>query len=98
MHKILIVDDESGIRQSLKGVLEDEGYKAAAVESGEAVHAGEPDVEKHEIHWTLLELSEAGFGGVRRIDLVAFVFEHAAKGFTNLWFVVNDEDVRHECC
>ena len=28
MHNILIVDDESGIRQSLKGVLEDEGYKA----------------------------------------------------------------------
>jgi CheY-like chemotaxis protein len=25
MHNILIVDDESGIRQSLKGVLEDEG-------------------------------------------------------------------------
>ncbi len=36
MHSILIVDDESGIRQSLKGVLEDEGYKAAAVENGEA--------------------------------------------------------------
>jgi two-component system nitrogen regulation response regulator NtrX len=36
MHSILIVDDESGIRQSLKGVLEDEGYKAAAVESGES--------------------------------------------------------------
>src|SRR5216683_6934521 len=36
MHSILIVDDESGIRQSLKGVLEDEGYKAAAAESGEA--------------------------------------------------------------
>src|SRR5438874_12113806 len=36
MHNILIVDDESGIRQSLKGVLEDEGYKVATVESGEA--------------------------------------------------------------
>ncbi|HKU21225.1 MAG TPA: sigma-54 dependent transcriptional regulator [Terriglobales bacterium] len=36
MHNILIVDDEAGIRQSLKGVLEDEGYKVAAVESGEA--------------------------------------------------------------
>ena len=35
MHNILIVDDESGIRQSLKGVLEDEGYKVSAVESGE---------------------------------------------------------------
>ena len=36
MHNILIVDDESGIRQSLKGVLEDEGYKASAADSGEA--------------------------------------------------------------
>ncbi len=30
MHNILIVDDESGIRESLKGVLEDEGYKASS--------------------------------------------------------------------
>ncbi len=36
MHNILIVDDEAGIRQSLRGVLDDEGYTAVAVESGEA--------------------------------------------------------------
>jgi two-component system nitrogen regulation response regulator NtrX len=36
MHNILIIDDETGIRESLTGVLEDEGYKAAAAESGEA--------------------------------------------------------------
>jgi two-component system, NtrC family, nitrogen regulation response regulator NtrX len=35
MHKILIVDDETGIRESLEGVLADEGYEAASVESGE---------------------------------------------------------------
>ena len=35
MRNILIVDDESSIRQSLQGALEDEGYKAATVESGE---------------------------------------------------------------
>lgn len=34
--RILVVDDEPGIRQSLCGVLEDEGYVAEAVESGEA--------------------------------------------------------------
>ncbi len=34
--RILVVDDEPGIRQSLSGVLEDEGYLARAVESGEA--------------------------------------------------------------
>src|SRR5580700_2571399 len=35
MHKILIVDDETGIRESLQGVLADEGYETASVESGE---------------------------------------------------------------
>ncbi len=33
--KILIVDDETGIRDSLTGVLADEGYAASSVESGE---------------------------------------------------------------
>jgi len=36
MPNVLIVDDEPGIRQSLKGVLEDEGLKSALAESGEA--------------------------------------------------------------
>jgi len=36
MHNILIVDDEKDIRSSLKGALEDEGYKALVAESGEA--------------------------------------------------------------
>ncbi len=35
MSSILIVDDESSIRESLCGVLEDEGHKAAGVASGE---------------------------------------------------------------
>jgi two-component system nitrogen regulation response regulator NtrX len=34
-HSILIVDDEPGIRQSLTGVLEDEGFEVSTVESGE---------------------------------------------------------------
>ena len=35
MSSILIVDDESGIRDSLRGVLDDEGFRTEAVESGE---------------------------------------------------------------
>jgi two-component system nitrogen regulation response regulator NtrX len=35
-YAILIVDDESGIRQTLRGVLEDEGFAVEAVSSGEA--------------------------------------------------------------
>jgi len=34
--RILVVDDEPGIRQSLSGVLEDEGYSVSTSESGEA--------------------------------------------------------------
>jgi two-component system nitrogen regulation response regulator NtrX len=34
--RVLVVDDEPGIRQSLGGVLEDEGYLVHSVESGEA--------------------------------------------------------------
>jgi two-component system, NtrC family, nitrogen regulation response regulator NtrX len=33
--RVLVVDDEPGIRQSLCGVLEDDGYVCSAVESGE---------------------------------------------------------------
>ena len=33
--RVLIVDDEPGIRESLSGVLEDEGFQSSAVESGE---------------------------------------------------------------
>src|SRR5207302_4617282 len=36
MLNILIVDDEPSIRDSLQGVLEDEGYDAAATDSGES--------------------------------------------------------------
>ncbi len=36
MNSILVVDDEADIRKSLRGVLEDEGYKVFAAESGEA--------------------------------------------------------------
>src|SRR4051812_31752112 len=35
-HRVLVVDDEPGIRRSLSGVLEDEGYAVESAESGEA--------------------------------------------------------------
>ena len=33
--KILIIDDERGIRSSLKGILEDEGYSIETTNTGE---------------------------------------------------------------
>src|SRR6266545_3953683 len=41
-HRVLVVDDEPGIRQSLSGVLEDEGYTVGTAESGEACLAALP--------------------------------------------------------
>jgi two-component system, NtrC family, nitrogen regulation response regulator NtrX len=40
--RLLLVDDEPGIRRSLAGILEDEGYVVDAVESGEACLAALP--------------------------------------------------------
>src|SRR5579885_157867 len=40
--KILVVDDEPAIRQSLSGVLEDEGYAVSSVEAGEGCLAALP--------------------------------------------------------
>ena len=33
--KILVIDDEAGIRSSLKGILEDEGYSVRTTDTGE---------------------------------------------------------------
>ncbi len=41
-HRVLVVDDEPAIRQSLSGVLEDEGYIVESAESGEACLAALP--------------------------------------------------------
>jgi len=40
--RILVVDDEPGIRQSLSGILQDDGYSVEAVDSGEACLAALP--------------------------------------------------------
>src|SRR5712692_9997374 len=53
MHNILIVDDEKDIRSSLKGALEDEGYKALVAESGEACLEM---MEKHAFEVVLLDV------------------------------------------
>src|ERR1051326_5986586 len=36
MHSVLVVDDEREIRESLRGILEEEGYKVLQAENGEA--------------------------------------------------------------
>ncbi|HYN15242.1 MAG TPA: sigma-54 dependent transcriptional regulator [Terriglobales bacterium] len=67
MHNILIVDDEPGIRQSLKGVLEDEGYKTVAVESGEACLQA---LEKHGFDVVLLDIWLPGIDGLEALERI----------------------------
>src|SRR5215471_2030244 len=67
MANILIVDDESGIRQSLKGILEDEGYKASAAESGEDCL----DVlNKHAFDVVLLDVWLPGMDGLETLQKI----------------------------
>src|SRR5690348_1767464 len=67
MHNILIVDDEAGIRQSLKGVLEDEGYKAALADSGEACLE---ILDKRPFEVVLLDIWLPGMDGLETLQKI----------------------------
>jgi two-component system nitrogen regulation response regulator NtrX len=67
MHSILIVDDEAGIRQSLKGALEDEGYKAATAESGEACLEM---LKKRPFDVVLLDIWLPGMDGLEALEKI----------------------------
>ena len=67
MHNILIVDDQAAIRQSLKGVLEDEGYKVAGAESGEACLEA---VHKREFDLVLLDVWLPGMDGLEALQKI----------------------------
>jgi two-component system, NtrC family, nitrogen regulation response regulator NtrX len=59
--KVLIVDDEAGIRQSLCGVLGDENYQCFAVESGEACL---PELARESYEAVLLDIWLPGLDGL----------------------------------
>ncbi|MCU1298437.1 MAG: two component, sigma54 specific, transcriptional regulator, Fis family [Acidobacteriaceae bacterium] len=67
MHNILIVDDEPSIRHSLKGVLEDEGYKAAVAESGESCLDA---VRKKTFDVILLDVWLTGMDGLETLSKI----------------------------
>ena len=67
MHKILIVDDESGIRDSLRGILEDDGYRTAEAESGEACLAL---LGKQEFDLVLLDVWLPGLDGLEALEKI----------------------------
>lgn len=63
-HSILIVDDEPGIRQSLSGVLEDEGFEVSTAESGEECLRV---VEKRLFSCVLLDVWLPGIDGIETL-------------------------------
>ena len=69
MHSILVVDDERDIRESLKGILEDEGYKVLLAASGEACLE---ELKKRSCEVILLDIWLPGMDG---LDTLARVRE-----------------------
>ena len=63
--RVLVVDDEPGIRESLTGVLEDEGYTCEAVESGERCLE---ELARQIYDVVLLDVWLKGQGGLRDED------------------------------
>ena len=63
--QILIVDDESGVRSSLGGILRDEGYEVQAVESGEA---GLAALEGRRYDLVLLDVWLPGLDGLETLS------------------------------
>src|SRR5262245_41344001 len=63
-YSILIVDDEPGIRQSLTGVLEDEGFNVSSVASGEECLRA---LEKRLYACVLLDVWLPGIDGIETL-------------------------------
>ena len=64
MHSILIVDDEPGIRDTLRGVMEDEGFVVEAVATGEECLAA---LEKRAYSCVLLDVWLPGIDGLETL-------------------------------
>ena len=65
--KVLIVDDEANIRQSLRGVLGDENYDCATVESGEACLE---ILQRESFEAVLLDIWLAGMDGLATLSRI----------------------------
>ena len=65
MAKILIIDDEPGIRTTLAGILEDEGHRATLCESGEE---GLAAIAREEFDLVILDLWLPGIDGLAVLE------------------------------
>ncbi len=66
-YRVLVVDDEPGIRNSLSGVLEDEGYAVTAVETAER---SLEEVHKHPYDVVLMDIWLPGVDGLEALQRI----------------------------
>ncbi len=67
MHSILVVDDERDIRESLRGILEDEGYQVVLADSGEACLE---QLKKRAAEVVLLDIWLPGIDGLETLERI----------------------------
>jgi len=67
VHSVLVVDDERDICESLRGVLEDEGYKVLLAESGEACLE---QLKKRTCEVVLLDIWLPGIDGLETLEKI----------------------------
>src|SRR5258708_208926 len=67
MHNILVVDDERDIRESLRGILEEEGYHVLLAESGEA---GLEQCKKKSSEVVLVDIWLKGMDGIDVLERI----------------------------
>jgi two-component system nitrogen regulation response regulator NtrX len=67
MHSVLVVDDERDIRETLRGILEDEGYKVLLAESGEA---GLEQLKNRACDVVLLDIWLPGMDGLDTLERI----------------------------
>src|SRR3954454_14007795 len=70
MVHVLVVDDESGIRDSLRGILEDEGYTVSVAESGEQCL---DLVQNHRYDVLLLDIWLPGVDGLEVLGKIGLI-------------------------
>jgi two-component system, NtrC family, nitrogen regulation response regulator NtrX len=67
MHSVLVVDDEREIRESLRGILEEEGYKVLLAESGETCLE---TLKKRSCDVVLLDIWLPGMDGLDALERI----------------------------